>query len=793
MTNPEKADLEAAGATSSRPFAPAGVAVSPFAENSFADALDPEEAPGWLAIYEKTRFSAKAFFPPVIWVPKYVRSLRGKATEEDAASMGLLPYSLGGDVAAGMTVGIMLVPQCLAFATLAGLPVQAGLYSSFLPLVAYTMFGTIRQVQVGPTALISLLSGQALDGLGLGVDDPVARMAGAALLALISGIISVLLGSFRFGFIVDFMSHTVMTAFCSAAGITIMTSQMKSMLGITSSGRAKYWWKTVKFLLLHLDETHGPTVALGFTLLAMLLTLKYWKAAGSADKRKKHPIFRFMPKDKNSRVFKSLKTVADLSSLVCVTVGWLWGLAYRESGVNIGVVGDVDTDGFVFAVPAGGMLDSSIVVSAAVIAIVGFLETMAVGGKFAAQSRYNYEPNQELIALGMTNVASAFMSGYPVTGSFTRTAVNAQFGATSLIAGAVSSVLVFAAMYVLLPVIALLPLAALSPIIIQGAIGVISLSDFKTAFKSSPSEFVVMTATFVVSLTLTVKEGLLVGFILSVLKTMNDLANPNLAVCGMLPKDGSFRDVRNFPQAEQIPRAVVVRMDARLTFANTRKLKEFCLKCVQVRERDGDQIDFIVLDCKSINHVDLTGGEMLEELADTFKSRSQCLILANLKGPVGKCLEAAGVPHHLEKSGGHLCHDMPDAMKIITGADDGGKEAKANMKTLVKNVNDAKSEIAKNNNQSSPFKCSSGQLPPIKRKSNGIGESSVDSAGSGNETPKKNKSGSFPPLREQDASGEKPVVGEQDAPAQKPAATATLGSETREPVGEPQVAGHETI
>jgi len=562
-----------------------------------------------------------------------------------------------------------------------------------------------------------------------------------------------------------------------------MTSQMKSMLGITSSGRQKYWWKTIKFLIYHLDETQAATVALGFTLLAMLLTLKYWKAAGSPEKRKTHPIFRFMPKDKKSRAFKSLKTVADLSSLVCVTVGWLWGFAYRQNGVNIAVVGDVDTDGFVFAAPSAGNLDSSIIVSAAVISIVGFLETMAVGGKFAAQARYNYEPNQELIALGMTNVASAFMSGYPVTGSFTRTAVNAQFGATSLFAGAISSLMVFAAMYVLLPVIALLPLAALAPIIIQGAIGVITFSDFKTAFKSSPSEFVVMAATFSVSLIQTVKEGLLVGFILSVLKTMNDLANPNLVVCGRL-SDNSFRDVRNFPQAELVPRAVVVRMDARLSFANTRKLKEFCLKCVQVRERDGDQIDFIIMDCKSINHVDLTGSEMLEELADTFNTRSQSLILANLKGPVGKCLEAAGVPHHLEKSGGHLCHDMPDAMKIVAGADC-GKEAKANMQSLVKNHNEAKVQIATNNSQS-PFRCVSGQQPPAKRKSSGIGESSIDSTGSGNE-PKKNKSGSFPPLREQDASGEQGASGHMSQ------ATATEGSETREPVSEPQEHGHETI
>lgn len=254
---------------------------------------------------------------------------------------------------------------------------------------------------------------------------------------------------------------------------------------------------------------------------------------------------------------------------------------------------------------------------------------------------------------------------------------------------------------------------------------------------------------------------------------MNDLANPNLAVCGRL-SDNSFRDVRNFPQAELIPRAVVVRMDARLSFANTRKLKEFCLKCVQVREREGDQVDFVIMDCKSINHVDLTGCEMLEVLSETFKSRNQSLILANLKGPVGKCLEAAGVPHHIQDNGGHLCHDMPDAMKIVAGADEGGKEAKAHMKTLVQNVSEAKLQIAVNNSNS-PWRCSSTQQPPVKRRSFGIGESSIDSTGSGN-TPKQTKSAEFPPLREQDDSSEKPMgnatpVGESE---ERPDLTITI-------------------
>jgi len=262
-----------------------------------------------------------------------------------------------------------------------------------------------------------------------------------------------------------------------------------------------------------------------------------------------------------------------------------------------------------------------------------------------------------------------------------------------LISCGVSATLVFIAAYMLLPVIALLPLASLAPIIIQGAIGVINVTDFQTALKVSKSEFIVMVVTFVVSLALTVKEGLFIGFVFSVLKTMYDLANPNLVVLGRL-SDGSFRDIRNFQQAQQLPGAVIIRMDARLNFVNTRKMKEFVLKAVSVRETMGEAIDFIVIDMKSINHVDLTGGEMLEVLADTLKGKDQKLILTNLKGPVVKSLTIAHVPQSIQKKGGHVCIDMQHAVKIITKVDPTGSEANRALTELVQSIDRATADLA---------------------------------------------------------------------------------------------------
>lgn len=177
-----------------------------------------EQASRWLALYEKKRFSPKSLFPPLIWVPQYWRTYKGGILEEDRPYVGDLPFSLKGDTIAGLTVGVMLVPQCLAFAMLAGLPIQTGLYSSFAPLLAYALFGTMRQVQTGPTALMCLLTGQALDSLSLVGAE--ARIAGAALMALLVAAVSVLLGMLRVGSVVNFISHTVLSAFCTASGAT---------------------------------------------------------------------------------------------------------------------------------------------------------------------------------------------------------------------------------------------------------------------------------------------------------------------------------------------------------------------------------------------------------------------------------------------------------------------------------------------------------------------------------------------------------------------------------------------
>eukprot|EP00929_Paragymnodinium_shiwhaense_P031034 TRINITY_DN17476_c0_g1_i1.p1 TRINITY_DN17476_c0_g1~~TRINITY_DN17476_c0_g1_i1.p1 ORF type:complete len:738 (+),score=158.94 TRINITY_DN17476_c0_g1_i1:41-2215(+) len=617
-------------------------------------------------VYRGPGFDALSLLPPVVWVPRYIRYVTNRATEKDKSEMGLLEFSIKGDIIAGLTVGFMLVPQALAFALLAGLPIRTGLYSSVLPLVTYAVLGTIRQLQVGPTALISLLTGAALDDVGL--VDAASRMSAAHLLALLVAAVTLGLGVVRFGFVIDFMSHSVMAAFVTAAGVTIATSQLKTMLGI-SIPRSKYWWQTVGDLLANLGDSDWPTALMGSSLLFFLVFMKAWKTAGNQEARQQHRVWRCLPSCKESLAFRSLKLLADLASVVSVILGWFWGAAYRAAGVtSVALVANTETEGVEFRNPAklfNATEWSALFASAVTISLVGFIESVAVGGNLATKHRYRFDPNQELVALGLGNAASAIMAGFPITGGFSRTAVGALFGATSQLAGLIAACVVLVAMYTILPVVELLPKVALSPLIIQGAISVTSFRSFTEALHTSPSEFGIMMLTFLVSLALTVKEGLMVGLALSVLKLLHDVAVPNIAVCGRV-SDGTFRDIRYYPEATMLKNGVVVRLDAAISFANARRFKEFCERAMQAKASVEEKLpEYLIMDFKSVNGVDISGVEMLESLAQILNQRGQHLLIANLKGPITASLLTAGLDKKLSKHKGQLCWNMEQAVSLV--------------------------------------------------------------------------------------------------------------------------------
>ena len=412
----------------------------------------------------------------------------------------------------------------------------------------------------------------------------------------------------------------------------------------------------------------------------MLTFFKKWKSAGNEAKRSKSLIWRFFPKDKESYAFKSMKLCADLSSVLCVILGWVWGFIYRQAGINsVRLIEDSESNGFLFLLPNFDSKTPDLIGPAVMIAVVGFLETIAVGGKMANEKRYRYDANQELLALAAANCGGAFMGAFPITGGFSRTAVNSMFGESSPLAGALTSLIVVIAVYSLMLVVELLPLSALAPLIIHGAIGVTDFKAFVPTFQGNKLDFLIMVATFIVSLALTVKEGLITGVSLSILKLTYEVAMPNMAVCGQV-EDGTFRDVRYYPEGRMIPKCVVVRMDASLSFANTRRLQEFCMRAMNAASISDPSVSHLILDCKSINGTDMTGCEAIENLAISLEKRKKSLVLANLKAPLTQAIFAAGVNKHIEAHGGHLCWNIAQAIDLVNRADPG--EAKQSVTDL---------------------------------------------------------------------------------------------------------------
>jgi len=358
-------------------------------------------------------------------------------------------------------------------------------------------------------------------------------------------------------------------------------------------------------------------------------------------------------------------------------------------------IGDTESEGFIFILPTFDQSTLDMIVPAAMIAIVGFLETIAVGGKMANEKRYGYDANQELLALGTANIGGAFMAAFPITGGFSRTAVNSMFGATSQLAGALTSLVVILAVYLIMPVVEVLPLSALAPLIIHGAIGVTDFKSFVATFTANKLDFLIMVLTFVVSLGLTVKEGLATGVCLSILKLTYEIAMPNIAICGQV-EDGSFRDIRYYPEARMPTNCVVLRMDASLSFANTRRLQEFSLRAMSAAALADPSVKYLILDCKSVNGTDMTGCEAIENLAITLEKRKMHLLLANLKAPFTQAMFAAGVDKHLSHHGGHLCWNMDQAVALVGGADP--EEAKETVKDLHSRVQSSAAQ------QQSPLK-----------------------------------------------------------------------------------------
>ncbi|MGH1491936.1 MAG: SulP family inorganic anion transporter [Acidimicrobiales bacterium] len=511
---------------------------------------------------------------------------------------------LRSDLTAGLTVGAMLVPQAMAYALLAGLPPEVGLYAATIPVAIYALLGTSRQLAVGPVAIVSLLTASALAPL---VEEGTAGyLAAASLLALMVGFVHIVLGVGRLGFLVNFLSHSVLVGFTGAAAIIIGFSQAKHILGIATE-RKEHFYETVFEVLNNLGDTNRATLTLGLIALVVLFIMKRY--AGR------------MP-----------------AALVVVVGSILAVQLFNLEARGVKVVGDIPDTLPAFALPTfDGSLIGSLLGIAVVITIVGFMESIAVAKVYARRHRYDVVANNELIGLGAANVAAGLFGGYPVTGGFSRTAVNDTAGARTPLASLITAAIVLVTIAFLTPLFSSLPNAALGAIIIMAVTGLIDVAEMRHIAKVKRSDLVGLAVAFFATLALGIELGILVAVVASMLVVFARMSMPHSATLGHVEGTTSYRNVERFPEAQTVDGVRIVRIDAALSFVNAVNVKKLILRHVDTQPRA------LIIDASGINDLDATGAEMLHELVAEIADRGVALHLSDVKGPVRDVLRRAGI------------------------------------------------------------------------------------------------------------------------------------------------------
>ena len=508
---------------------------------------------------------------------------------------------LRGDLTAGLTTAIMLIPQAMAYAMLAGLEPIIGLYASTVPLFVYGLLGTSRQLAVGPVAMVSLL---VASGVGaIAGDDLATYTVLAATLALMVGVMQWAMGMFKMGFLVKFLSHPVIAGFTSAAALIIGFSQLKHVLGVPIP-RSHHFYETVLHAIELLPDTNPYALGISAASIAALVILK--KAA---------PRFpRF---------------------LLVVVAGALavWGLGLEGT---VGIVGEVPSGLPMPAAPSLGLGDlQALLPTAITISLVGFMESISVAKNFARQNRYEVDPDQELKALGLANVFGSVLQAYPVTGGFSRTAVNAQAGARTGVASIVTGAAVVITLLFLTPLFYYLPKAVLASIIMTAVFGLIDVKEARHLWEISRPDLASMALTFVATLTVGIEQGILIGVGASLLWFIWSTSKPHVAILGRVPGTNIYRNQTRYPEATLPEGVVAVRIDAPLYFANTAFLKNTIMAAV------NDKTEHLVVDCKSIGSVDAQALSTIEEIMDELTHRNVRIWMAGVHGPVRDALTSA--------------------------------------------------------------------------------------------------------------------------------------------------------
>ena len=514
--------------------------------------------------------------------------------------------NLRGDLVAGLTVGAMLIPQSMGYALLAGLPPQIGLYSAVLPLVVYAAIGWSRQLGVGPTAISSLLTSAGVAHLSGG--DARVAVELAATLAVMVGLMRIALGVGRLGFMVSFLSRPVLSGFTSAAAILIGASQLKYLLGIKLEHTERVH-QIVSEAARRIDEVQGATLVIGACGVALLAAQRRWLPSWPGP-------------------------------LIAVGLATLAVTAFNLEDRHVSVVGQIPG-----RLPSLGVTTTGfdhlgeLIPTALAITMLGFVESIAIAKVFAQRHRYTIRPNRELVALGACTVAAGLSNGYPVSGSFSRTAVNATSGARTQLAGVVSAGVVALTLVVLTPLFRPLPHAVLASVVIMAVAGLVDVGEARRLWTVKRSDFWLLSLAFASTLAFGVQLGLGISVVASLAVVLRQTSRPHIAVLGRIPGTTEFRNVERSPSAVTTDGVVVVRVDAPLYFANLDYLRE---RLMNLEEEQDGRMRVLVLDTTSVTELDSSADTALVEIAGDFAQRDVALYLAGVKGRLLDVMRRSG-------------------------------------------------------------------------------------------------------------------------------------------------------
>jgi SulP family sulfate permease len=529
-----------------------------------------------------------------------------------------------GDGVAALIVTIMLIPQSLAYALLAGLPPEVGLYASVAPLLLYAVLGSSRVLAVGPVAVVSLMTAAAVGEHAVpGSADywPV-----AITLAFMSGAMLMGMGLLRLGFIANFLSHPVISGFISASALLIAASQLKTLMGVKADGHN--FIELLAALAREATHTHMLTLTVGVLATAFL----FWVRKGL-----KPLLVSWGLSAQVADIIAKAGPVAAIAATTSLT----WAMGWNSQGLKI--VGTIPQGLPPFTLPSWDpSLWRDLAVPALLISVVGFVESVSVGQTLAAKRRQRIEPDQELVALGASNLAAAITGGFPVTGGFSRSVVNFDAGAQTPAAGVFTAVGILLATLLLTPALYFLPQATLAATIIVAVLSLVDFGILKRTWAYSKPDFAAVAATLLATLTMGVESGLLAGVGASLALYMWRTSRPHIATVGLVPGTEHFRNVLRHDVWVE-PQILSLRVDESLYFGNARALEDSVNDAVAAQPA----LRHLVLQCSAINDIDASALESLEAIEHRLKDAGVALHLSEVKGPVMDRLKTTEFLQHL--------------------------------------------------------------------------------------------------------------------------------------------------